>query len=31
MHVIQQASHMAPLEKPDMINAHLMRFLATVA
>lgn len=31
MHVIQQASHMAPLEKPDVINAHLTRFLATVA
>ena len=30
MHVIPQASHMAPLEKPDAINAHLTRFLATI-
>lgn len=28
MHVIANASHMAPLEKPDEINAHLIRFLA---
>ncbi len=31
MHVIAQASHMAPLEKPDEVNAHLARFLAGVA
>ena len=31
MHVIAQASHMAPLEKPAEINAHLARFLAAVA
>ncbi len=30
MHVIEQASHMAPLEKPDVINAHLGRFLETI-
>ena len=30
MHVIEQASHMAPLEKPDLINAHLRRFLGTI-
>lgn len=30
MHVIPQASHMAPLEKPDAINAHLTRFLGTI-
>ena len=28
MHVIEGASHMAPLEKPDVINRHLIRFLA---
>lgn len=28
MHIIAEASHMAPLEKPDVINAHLIRFLA---
>jgi 3-oxoadipate enol-lactonase len=31
MHVIAQASHMAPLEKPAEVNAHLVRFLAAVA
>lgn len=30
MHVIPQASHMAPLEKPDAINAHLVRFLESL-
>ncbi len=29
MHVIQAASHMAPLERPELINAHLLRFLAS--
>jgi 3-oxoadipate enol-lactonase len=28
MHIIAQASHMTPLEKPSEINAHLARFLA---
>ena len=28
MYVIEEASHMAPLEKPDVINGHLTRFLA---
>ena len=28
MHVIPAASHMAPVENPDVINAHLVRFLA---
>ena len=28
MHLISQASHMAPIERPDEINAHLRRFLA---
>ncbi|MGI4794150.1 MAG: alpha/beta fold hydrolase [Janthinobacterium lividum] len=28
MHVIVGASHMAPIEKPDTVNAHLVRFLA---
>ena len=28
MHVIPGASHMAPLERPDVINAHLTAFLA---
>ena len=28
MHVIKEASHMAPLEKPDLINGHMVRFLA---
>ena len=28
MYIIAEASHMAPLEKPDVINAHLSRFLA---
>ena len=27
MHVIPDASHMAPLEKPNMINAYLIEFL----
>ena len=26
MHVISSASHMAPLEKPDVINGHLKEF-----
>ncbi len=30
MHLISRASHMAPLERPDEINAHLTRFLATI-
>ncbi len=28
MHVIEGASHMAPLERPDVVNGHLIRFLA---
>ena len=28
MHVIEGASHMAPLERPDVVNAHLIGFLA---
>ena len=28
MHVIADASHMAPLERPDEVNAYLVRFLA---
>ena len=28
MHVISDASHMAPLERPDAVNAHLVPFLA---
>jgi 3-oxoadipate enol-lactonase len=28
MYIIAEASHMAPLEKPDVISAHLIRFLA---
>ncbi len=28
MHVIPDASHMAPLERPDAVNAHLIPFLA---
>ncbi len=27
MHVIAAASHMAPLEKPEAVNAHLIRYL----
>ena len=27
MHVIPDASHMAPLEQPDVINAYLLDFL----
>ena len=30
MHVIPDASHMAPFEKPDAVNAHLLSFLAQV-
>ena len=28
MHVIPDASHMSPLERPDAVNAHLVPFLA---
>ena len=28
MQVIADASHMAPLERPDVVNSHLIRFLA---
>lgn len=28
MHIIENASHLAPLEKAEEINAHLIRFLA---
>ncbi len=31
MHVIPDASHMAPLEQPDVVNRHIKRFLAKVA
>ncbi len=31
LHVIADASHMAPLEKPEIINGHLRRFLAEVS
>ena len=27
IHIIQDASHMAPLEKPEAINSHLLEFL----
>ncbi len=30
MHVIPATSHMSPLERPDVINGHLSRFLASV-
>ncbi len=30
MHIIEGASHMAPLEKPDVINGYLTRFLAAL-
>ncbi len=30
MHVIAGSSHMAPLERPELINAHLLRFLASL-
>jgi 3-oxoadipate enol-lactonase len=29
MHIIPDASHMAPLEKPEAINGHLTRFLGS--
>lgn len=30
MHIIPHASHMAPLEKPEAINTHLLSFLASL-
>ncbi|WP_133648547.1 alpha/beta fold hydrolase [Paraburkholderia flava] len=27
LHIIEQASHMAPLERPEVINTHLLSFL----
>ena len=29
MHVIAEASHMSPLERPNVVNGHLSRFLAS--
>ena len=30
MHLIRKASHMSPLEQPDVINGHLARFFASL-